>query len=98
MSRTTITPYLGQREQTFLIHFLGVTAVLLSPFIQTSSTTKAISKADTVEDFIKKTCPRKHCKMNIYKLLILTLIGHACQLWEITEVYCDIVIIAAIMP
>lgn len=97
MSRTSVKHCLGQREQTFQMYFLGITAVLLSPLIHTSSITKAISKADTVEDYIKKTYTGKHCKMNIEKLLKLTLICHECQLWEITEDYCDIVIIAAIM-
>lgn len=55
LNRTSITPCLGQREQTFQIYiYLGITAVL-SPPIQTSSITKAISKADTGEDYMKKT-------------------------------------------
>jgi len=41
----SITSHFGQREQTFQIYFVGVTPVLLSSLIQTSSITKAVSKA-----------------------------------------------------
>lgn len=45
---TSITPCLGQREQTFQMYFVGIKPVLLSTRIQTSSITKAVSKAGMV--------------------------------------------------